>query len=110
MSRNRDRNRPTTRPSAIDDARNELFGHIHRCGVMRATREQQEEWMKDTIEFLGERFSSLTPKEMEELAVIGMRFCSPVIANADVASASEAEAEPEQELATAEQEQEPATA
>ncbi len=95
MSRNRDRNRPVSRPSALDDARNELFGHIHRCGVMRATREQQEEWMKDTIEFLGERFSSLTPKELEELGVIGMRFCSPVIANADAASASEAEAEQE---------------
>jgi hypothetical protein len=107
LSRNRDRNRPngssSNRSSAIDDARNELFGHIHRCGVMRATREQQEEWMKDTIEFLGERFASLTPKELEELGVIGMRFCSPVIANADAASASEPEAQaaPEEEPAAA---------
>lgn len=74
----------------MDEARNELFGHIHRCGVMQATREQQEEWMKDTIQFLGERHPGLTERELKELATIGMRFCSPVIANTDAASASEA--------------------
>jgi hypothetical protein len=79
----------------MDEARNELFGHIHRCGVMQATREQQEEWMKDTIQFLGERHAGLTERELKELATIGMRFCSPVIANADAASASEAVAQQE---------------
>jgi hypothetical protein len=102
LSRNRERNRPVAgRTSNVDEARNELFGHIHRCGVMRATREQQEEWMKDTVEFLGERYPALSPKDLEELGVIGMRFCSPVIANADAASASEEEAEAEQEPAAA---------
>ena len=89
MSRNRDRTK-SSRPTAMDEARNELFGHIHRCGVMQATREQQEEWMKDTIQFLGERYPALTERELKELGNIGMRFCSPVIANADAASASEA--------------------
>ena len=79
----------------MDEARNELFGHIHRCGVMQATREQQEEWMKDTIQFLGERHNALTERELKELATIGMRFCSPVIANTDAASASEAVAQQE---------------
>jgi hypothetical protein len=79
----------------MDEARNELFGHIHRCGVMQATREQQEEWMKDTIQFLGERHPGLTERELKELASIGMRFCSPVIANTDAASASEAVAQQE---------------
>lgn len=113
MSRNRDRTRsaPPRTSAVLDDARNELFGHIHRCGVMRATREQQEEWMKDTIDFLGERYAALTPKQMEELNVIGMRFCSPVIANAETVSApdsdgdaeagSEAESEAEREPAAA---------
>lgn len=98
MSRNRDRNK-SSRPTALDEARNELFGHIHRCGVMQATREQQEEWMKDTIQFLGERYPALNERELKELATIGMRFCSPVIANADAASASEAV--PQQESAAA---------
>jgi hypothetical protein len=75
-SRNHDRN---GRTSEFDDARNELFSHIHRCGVLRATPEQQTEWMKDTVEFLGERFTSLSDEKLNELEVIGMRFCSPVI-------------------------------
>jgi hypothetical protein len=94
LSRNRDRTK-SSRPTAMDEARNELFGHIHRCGVMQATRDQQEEWMKDTIQFLGERYTALTERELKELAAIGMRFCSPVIANADAASASEVVAQQE---------------
>jgi hypothetical protein len=98
LSRNRDRNRSNSapaRPTALDEARNELFGHIHRCGVMQATREQQVEWMKDTIEFLQERYPALKERELKELETIGLRFCSPVIANADAASASGAAVEQE---------------
>lgn len=79
----------------MDEARNELFGHIHRCGVMQATSEQQAEWMKDTIEFLQERYPALKERELKELESIGMRFCSPVIANAGAASAPEAGVEQE---------------
>ena len=87
MSRNRDRDRdrdrkPSSRPTALDEARNELFSHIHRCGVLHATEEQQTEWMKDTIEFLGERYPALKEKELKELEGIGLRFCRPVISNA----------------------------
>lgn len=89
MSRNRERSKPQ-RPTELDDARNELFSHIHRCGVLHSTAEQQEEWMKDTIEFLGERYPSLTPKQLEDLSVIGLRFCRPVIANAPASAESAA--------------------
>ena len=94
MSRNRDRDRDRdrrapSRPTALDEARNELFSHIHRCGVLSATEEQQVEWMKDTVEFLSERYPSLKEKELKELEGIGLRFCRPVIVNAPV---SEAEA------------------
>lgn len=96
MSRNRDRDRKPQRssaPSALEEARNELFSHIHRCGVLRADEEQQVEWMKDTVDFLGERYPALTKAELEELSGIGLRFCRPVIANAPVEVAAEAEAE-----------------
>lgn len=98
MSRNRDRNRAgsaPSRPTALDEARNELFGHIHRCGVMQATRDQQAEWMKDTIEFLHERYPALKERELKDLESIGLRFCSPVIANAGAASAPDAGVEQE---------------
>ena len=81
MSRNRDRRpQPQRTTNDVDDARNELFNHINRCGVLRASEEQQIEWMRDTIEFLGERYPSLNKKQLEELEAIGLRFCRPVMA------------------------------
>lgn len=90
MSRNRDRNRKPQRSSDLDDARNELFSHIHRCGVLGASEEQQVEWMKDTIEFLGERYPSLKPEELKELESIGLRFCRPVIGSSGAGAATAA--------------------
>jgi hypothetical protein len=94
LSRNRDRDRDRrapSRPTALDEARNELFSHIHRCGVLGASEEQQVEWMKDTVEFLSERYPSLKEKELKELEGIGLRFCRPVISNAPAAADAEAE-------------------
>lgn len=90
MSRNRERDRDRkapSRPTALDEARNELFSHIHRCGVLSASEEQQVEWMKDTVEFLSERYPALKEKELKELEGIGLRFCRPVIRNAPAAAA-----------------------
>jgi hypothetical protein len=102
LSRNRDRDRKPQRPSAptaLEEARNELFSHIHRCGVLRADEQQQLEWMRDTVEFLGERYPGLTEANLEELSDIGLRFCRPVIANAP--QDDEAETETETETAAA---------
>jgi hypothetical protein len=118
LSRNRERDRDRkapSRPTALDEARNELFSHIHRCGVLGASEEQQVEWMKDTVEFLSERYPSLKEKELKELEGIGLRFCRPVIVNAPVAAEAEVDAEAEVELddeaeADVEAEAEPAAA
>jgi hypothetical protein len=75
----------------VDEARNELFSHINRCGVLRASEEQQVEWMRDTIEFMGERYPSLNKKQMEELEAIGLRFCRPVMAKPEAEAAETAE-------------------
>jgi hypothetical protein len=117
LSRNRERDRDRkapSRPTALDEARNELFSHIHRCGVLSASEEQQVEWMKDTVEFLSERYPALKEKELKELEGIGLRFCRPVIRNAPAAEPDadaetgadaqadvEAEAEAEAETAAA---------
>ena len=97
MSRNRDRDRDRrapSRPTALDEARNELFSHIHRCGVLGASEDQQVEWMKDTVEFLSERYPSLKEKELKELEGIGLRVCRPGIATAPAAADAEAEVAP----------------
>ena len=93
MSRNRDRERDRNRKprtSDLDDARNELFSLIHRCGVLQANDEQQVEWMKDTIEFLGERYPALKAEELKELETVGLRFCRPVINSSGAGAATAA--------------------
>lgn len=68
--------------NTLEMARDELFGHINRCGVLRATQEQQEVWMEDTIGYLAECHPGLTDAELGELRAMGLRFCRPVIHNA----------------------------
>ncbi|MEX2582703.1 MAG: hypothetical protein WD766_05495 [Gemmatimonadota bacterium] len=63
----------------MDHARDELMSHIHRCGVLKASQEQQDQWLEDTMQFMSERFSDLEQAELDELRAIGRRFCQPVI-------------------------------
>lgn len=82
----------------VERARDELFSHIHRCGVLKAEAPQQVEWVDDTVGYLAERFPELTQDDLEELRGIGLRFCQPVIdygddSNALTESADEAVAE-----------------
>ena len=63
----------------LDRARDELFSHIHQCGVLDASDEQKVEWMQETIDFMGERYPMLSKRELQELREIGIRFCQPVI-------------------------------
>ncbi len=69
-------------PNAIDRARDELFSHIRRCGVLDAEDEQRSEWFDDTIEYLGERYPELNPDELVALRTIGERYCAPALSNA----------------------------
>ena len=66
-------------PKTLDRARDELFSHINRCGVLQASDDDQVQWMDETIEYLGERYPDLTPTDLAELRDIGMRFCRPAI-------------------------------
>lgn len=82
----------STRPSDMDRARDDLFGHIHRCGVLRSTEEQQVEWMEDTIQYIGECYPSLRAADLGQLKAIGLRFCRPAIARGAESAAPEANA------------------
>ena len=53
-----------TRQKILDRARDELFSHVNRCGVLQAAAEDQEQWMNETIEYLGERFPDLTDGDL----------------------------------------------
>jgi hypothetical protein len=65
--------------TALDRARDELFSHINRCGVLDASDDQQQEWMDDTVKFLEERYPDLSGKDLKELEQVGLRYCKPVI-------------------------------
>jgi hypothetical protein len=75
----------------VERARDELFSHIHRCGVLRAQPEHQAEWMDETVAYISERYPELTRDQLGELRTMGLRFCSPVIDHSQV-SGSETEA------------------
>src|SRR5687767_15939407 len=77
--RDRQEQRPERQESVADRARNELFSAIRQCGVIAAAEDDQIEWMDDTIRFLAERYPELTPTELEQLKITGLRFCQPVI-------------------------------
>lgn len=65
----------------IAQARDELFSHINRCGVLQATVDDQSHWMTETIDYIGERYPDLSAPDLEGLHTVGMRFCQPTIDN-----------------------------
>ena len=73
-----------------DRARDELFSHINRCGVLQSADDDQEHWLDETIEYLGERYPDLGETDLRELRTLGLRFCRPAISNTkDVADGSD---------------------
>ena len=63
----------------IERARDELFSHINRCGVLQAAEEDQRQWMDETVDYLGERFPDLSEGNLRDLHTVGLRFCRPAI-------------------------------
>jgi len=74
-------------------ARDELFSHINRCGVLSATDDDRTTWMTETIDYIGERYPDLVDPDLRELHAVGIRFCQPAINNVPAAIVSEPAAE-----------------
>jgi hypothetical protein len=71
--------RPTHTAGPFEQARDELYSHILRCGVLEAAPEHQQEWFNDTMDYLAERYDRLTDAELDQLRQLGERYCQPVI-------------------------------
>jgi len=89
-------------------ARDELFSHINRCGVLSATDDDRTAWMNETIDYIGERYPDLVDPDLRELHAVGIRFCQPAINNVPavvvaepVAETAAAVSEPVAEIPTA---------
>ena len=89
MGKNRTRKttREVTLPTPFDEARDELFQHIMRCGVIGSDTEHMTDWFNDTMGYVADRYHELTERELSELRVLGERFVQPPKASAQTASA-----------------------
>ena len=80
MSRQKPRSRPmTVAPTAFDQARDELFQHVMRCGVIGSAPEHQTEWFDETMKYFGERYHELNAKQIADLRLLGQRFAAPTL-------------------------------
>jgi iron-sulfur cluster repair protein YtfE (RIC family) len=64
-------------PSAFEEARDELFQHIMRCGVVGAEQEDQEAWFNETMQYFTERYHELGEDQLAQLRTLGQRFAQP---------------------------------
>ena len=79
MAKNREPRKVVT-PTAFEQARDELFSHILRCGVLEAASDHQKEWFDDTMLYLADRYVDLSEQELGQLRTLGERYCQPVVA------------------------------
>ena len=79
MTKKRSEPRKMSTPTPFEQARDELFSHILRCGVLEATPEHQKEWFDDTLLYLADRNADLTEDDLAQLRTLGERYCRPVV-------------------------------
>lgn len=84
------RRREVAEPTPFEQARDEMFQHIMRCGVIGAQPEHQAEWFAETMRYLGERYHELSDSELKELRTLGERFAEPPKARSEEDAASAA--------------------
>jgi hypothetical protein len=75
--KNRFRKEPVRQATPFEEARDELFQQVMRCGVVGSAPEDQKDWFDNTMGYLTERYHELEPSELEELRVLGERFAQP---------------------------------
>lgn len=67
---------PAVKPP-FDEARDELFQHIMRCGVTGSAIEHQSEWFDNTMAYLTDRYPELDKAQIAQLRTLGERFAQP---------------------------------
>ena len=77
----------TAVPSPFEEARDELFQHIMRCGVVGSDPEHQQEWFEETMTYMTDRYPELDGDKIAELRKLGERFAQPPKKRDDTAAA-----------------------
>jgi len=84
------KNRTTKAPVAplpFEEARDEMFQHIMRCGVVGSDPAHQEDWFSETMAYMTERYPELSTEQIDELRKLGTRFAQPPKKRDDTAAA-----------------------
>ena len=94
MAKQKSRRRQTApaAPTPFEQARDELFQHVIRCGVIGASDQDQTEWFDATLDYLADRFPELSKTQVQELRTLGQRFAQPPKRQTAESSAVAAEA------------------
>lgn len=71
------RKREVAEPTPFEQARDEMFQHIMRCGVIGADPSHQSEWFNDTMGYLNDRYPELETDQLDQLRTLGERFVQP---------------------------------
>ena len=74
-------------PSPFEEARDELFQHIMRCGVVGCEPEDQAHWFGETLAYMTDRYPELSAEQIDELRKLGERFAQPPKKRDDTAAA-----------------------
>lgn len=77
-------------PSPFEEARDEMFQHIMSCGVIGSEPEHQGEWFNATMAYMSDRYTELSPAQLQELRTLGERFAQPPKRQAPASAASAA--------------------
>lgn len=64
-------------PAPFEEARDELFKQIMQCGVIGADHSHQDEWFRETMAYLSDRYPELSISQLGELRTLGDRFVQP---------------------------------
>lgn len=75
---NKKKTRSASEAASFAQARDELFSHILRCGVIDALPEHQKDWFDDTMGYIADRYEGLSEEEQIQLRLLGERYCQPV--------------------------------
>lgn len=73
--------------SPFEEARDELFQHVMRCGVVGADPEHVAEWFNETMAYMTDRYPELSSEQIAELRKLGERFAQPPKKRDDTAAA-----------------------
>lgn len=74
-------------PLPFEEARDEMFQHIMRCGVVGSDPAHQEDWFNETMAYMTERYLELSAEQIGELRKLGLRFAQPPKKRDDTAAA-----------------------